>query len=229
MKQMNFSGRKNEANTPMYFGMGLVVALSLFLFAFEWSSSPREAKVYTSVNPAEVMEVDFNVKLPEPPKPKLEMPEPASPDELIVKDDPVEKVNFVPVEDNASTPQGIISAIPAPPVGSGRVEEEAILEFAEIAPSFIGGKSAMMEFLSESIRYPHVDIEQGMEGRVICTFVVEKDGSITDISVIRGISPSIDKEAVRVIRAMPKWKPGFQNGNTVRVKFTLPIVFKLSK
>lgn len=229
MKQMNFSDRKNETNTSIYFGMGLVVALSLFLFAFEWSSNFREAKVYTPGNSSEVIEIDFNVKLPEPPKPKIELPEPASPDELIVKDDPVKKVQLATVEDDASKPQGTIFRLPEPPAGSGRVEEEAVLEFAEISPAFIGGSSALMSFLSETVRYPHVDIEQGVEGRVICTFVVEKDGSITDIEVVRGVSPNIDKEAKRVIAAMPKWKPGFQNGNTVRVKFTLPIVFKLSK
>ena len=96
-------------------------------------------------------------------------------------------------------------------------------------PEFPGGQSALMKYLSENIRYPVIAQENGIEGRVICSFVVERDGSITDVQVVRGVDPSLDKEAVRVIQSMPKWKPGKQRGKPVRVRFTLPIVFRLQQ
>jgi protein TonB len=99
----------------------------------------------------------------------------------------------------------------------------------EEMPEFPGGQSALMKYLSENIRYPVIAQENGIEGRVICSFVVERDGSITDVQVVRGVDPSLDREAVRVIQSMPKWKPGKQRGKPVRVRFTLPIVFRLQQ
>lgn len=216
-------------NTSLFFGMGLVVALSLLLVAFEWSTETRKPDVYgyTAFVP-EVIELDLNVKVPEPPKPKIDEPQLITPDELIATD---EKVASVEIETTEDTPDNkiVIKPLPAPPGGNRDQVVETIFDFVEVAPKFEGGESGLMKFLSESVKYPVVDAEQGVEGRVICTFVVEKDGSITDINVVRGVSPSIDREAVRVISGMPKWTPGYQNGNPVRVKFTLPIVFRLSK
>jgi protein TonB len=84
-----------------------------------------------------------------------------------------------------------------------------------------------MSWLGSNIKYPVVAEENGVQGRVVCTFVVERDGSITDVKVVRGVDPSLDKEAVRVLKAMPKWIPGKQNGTSVRVKFTVPVLFRL--
>ena len=84
-----------------------------------------------------------------------------------------------------------------------------------------------MKYLAENIKYPMIAQENGIQGRVICQFVVNKDGSIVDINVVRSVDPSLDKEAIRVIKSMPKWKPGMQRGKAVRVKFTLPVVFRL--
>lgn len=229
MKQISKEKRNFEKNTTVYFGMGLVVAMSFLLVAFEWSTEMRKPTVYgyTSAAP-EVIELDLNVKPPEPPKPKIEEPQIMSPEVLVATDSPVESIEIETIED-APDRKVVFPSIPAPPMGDKDEVEELPLAFAEISPQFEGGQSALMKFLSESIRYPVVDVEQGVEGRVICTFIVEKDGSITDINVVRGLSPSIDKEAVRVISGMPKWNPGFQNGQSVRVKFTLPIIFRLSK
>lgn len=94
-------------------------------------------------------------------------------------------------------------------------------------PEFPGGNTAMMRFLSDNVKYPTVAQENGAQGRVIVNFIVEKDGSLTDVQVVRGVDDSLDKEAVRVIQAMPKWKPGTQRNETVRVRFTLPVVFRL--
>jgi protein TonB len=94
-------------------------------------------------------------------------------------------------------------------------------------PSFPGGLTALFQFLSQSIKYPVVAEENGVQGRVLVTFVVERDGSITDVKVVKSIDPSLDAEAKRVIRSMPRWKPGKQNGSAVRVKYTVPVTFRL--
>ena len=106
-------------------------------------------------------------------------------------------------------------------------EETKVFDVVEQMPSFPGGPSALMQYLSSNIKYPVVAEENGVQGRVVCTFVVEKDGSITDVRVIKSVDPSLDKEAVRVVKGMPKWIPGKQNGSAVRVKYTVPVTFRL--
>ena len=118
---------------------------------------------------------------------------------------------------------------PTPPPPKPKEEEvtEEIFVVVEQQPEFPGGNAAMMKFLSDNIRYPVIAQENGIQGRVICNFVVERDGSITDVQVVRGVDPSLDREAVRVIQQMPRWAPGKQRGSAVRVRFTLPVVFRL--
>lgn len=100
-------------------------------------------------------------------------------------------------------------------------------EVAEVMPSYPGGDKELMKFLSDNIKYPVVDMEQGTQGRVVLRFVVGIDGNITDVNVVRSLSPTCDKEAVRVVKSMPKWIPGRQNGKPVPVYFSLPVRFKL--
>ncbi|MDR1742923.1 MAG: TonB family protein [Dysgonamonadaceae bacterium] len=107
-------------------------------------------------------------------------------------------------------------------------KEEEIFTIVENQPEFPGGDAARVKFLNDNIKYPVVAAENGIQGRVTCNFVVERDGSITDVQVVRGVDPSLDKEAVRVIKSMPKWIPGKQRGQPVRVRFTLPIQFRLA-
>ncbi len=106
-------------------------------------------------------------------------------------------------------------------------EENKVFDVVEQMPSFPGGNSALMQFLSKNIKYPVVAEENGIQGRVICTFVVERDGRVTDVHVVKSVDPSLDKEAVRVVSSMPNWIPGKQNGSAVRVKYTLPVTFRL--
>ncbi|MCR4918236.1 MAG: energy transducer TonB [Prevotella sp.] len=94
-------------------------------------------------------------------------------------------------------------------------------------PSFTGGQGALFSYLSQSIKYPKDCEKRGVQGRVICTFVVERDGSISDVRVVKSVDPLLDAEAVRVIRNMPNWQPGMQKGKAVRVKFTIPVTFRL--
>lgn len=106
-------------------------------------------------------------------------------------------------------------------------EEEKVFDVVEQMPSFPGGQAALLEYLSKNTRYPAVAEENGVQGRVVVTFVVERDGSITDVTVVKSVDPSLDKEAARVVKSMPNWIPGKQNGSAVRVKYTVPVSFKL--
>ena len=106
-------------------------------------------------------------------------------------------------------------------------EETKVFDVVEQMPSFPGGDAELMKFLSTHIKYPVVAEENGIQGRVIATFVVERDGSISDVKVVKSVDPSLDKEAIRVLKSMPKWIPGKQNGSAVRVKYTVPVTFRL--
>lgn len=108
-----------------------------------------------------------------------------------------------------------------------KVEENKIFDVVEQMPAFPGGPAALMKFLSENIHYPTVAAENGVQGRVVVGFVVEKDGSITDVNILKGQDPSLDREALRVVKSMPNWIPGKQNGSSVRVKYQVPVMFRL--
>lgn len=115
-----------------------------------------------------------------------------------------------------------------PPVEEKKiVEDNKVFDVVEQMPDFPGGMSALMSYLNKNIRYPVVAEENGIQGRVIVTFVVERNGSITDVQVVKSVDPSLDKEAIRVVKSMPNWIPGKQNGSAVRVKYTLPVTFRL--
>jgi protein TonB len=116
-----------------------------------------------------------------------------------------------------------VIAQPEPP----KEEENKVFDVVEVMPSFPGGQGALMQWLSKNIKYPVVAEENGVQGRVVVTFVVEKDGSITDVNVVKSVDPSLDKEAQRVVKSMPHWIPGKQNGSAVRVKYTVPVTFRL--
>ena len=122
----------------------------------------------------------------------------------------------------------IAVATPPPPPPAPKPEvSNKVFDVVEEMPSFPGGQGALMAFLNSNIKYPVVAQENGVQGRVIVGFVVERDGSITDVKVMRSVDPSLDREAQRVVKAMPRWKPGKQNGSAVRVKYTVPVVFRL--
>ena len=122
----------------------------------------------------------------------------------------------------------IAVATPPPPPPAPKPEvSNKVFDVVEEMPSFPGGQGALMSFLNSNIKYPVVAQENGVQGRVIVGFVVERDGSITDVKIMRSVDPSLDREAQRVVKSMPKWKPGKQNGSAVRVKYTVPVVFRL--
>lgn len=119
-----------------------------------------------------------------------------------------------------------VAAPPPPPAPKPEVATK-VFDVVEEMPSFPGGQGALMSYLASNIKYPVVAQENGVQGRVIVSFVVERDGSISDVRVARSVDPSLDREAQRVVKSMPRWKPGKQNGSAVRVKYTVPVVFRL--
>ncbi len=137
------------------------------------------------------------------------------------------KIDLSSLEDDQSKAQVQTYTPPPPPKPVEEEATEEIFVVVEQQPEFPGGTTALMKFLGDNIKYPVIAQENGIQGRVITNFVVERDGSISDVQVVRGQDPSLDKEAVSVIKTMPKWKPGQQRGKPVRVRFTLPVVFRL--
>ena len=119
-----------------------------------------------------------------------------------------------------------VAAPPPPPAPKPEVATK-VFDVVEEMPSFPGGQGALMSYLNSNVKYPVVAQENGVQGRVIISFVVERDGSISDVKVARSVDPSLDREAQRVVKSMPRWTPGKQNGQTVRVKYTVPVVFRL--
>ena len=151
-----------------------------------------------------------------------------------IKLDEVQKsdkaVGAFTVEGNDEVGGAVLKAkedIAAPEPPKHVVEETKIFTVVEQMPMYPGGDGALMGYLRDNIHYPTVAAENGVQGRVVVGFVVERDGSITDVNVLRSVDPSLDREAMRVVKAMPKWTPGKQNGSAVRVKYQVPVTFRL--
>ncbi len=216
-----------EGHRSTYLLMGIVVAAAVLFFAFEWSTETTkldETVLVQDVLAEEEIEITRRDPAPPPPPPP---PEPETPEIIEVVEEKVETRFEIQVEDDQSQRQVQTYVPPPPPKPKEEEVTEEIFVVVEEQPEFPGGNAAMMKFLSDNIRYPVIAQENGIQGRVICNFVVERDGSITDVQVVRGQDPSLDREAVRVIQQMPRWKPGKQRGAPVRVRFTLPVVFRL--
>lgn len=140
------------------------------------------------------------------------------------------QVDKTPVVPAPPTPQVAPAPPPAPPTPppvAKTSDQDDVFMVVEKMPQFPGGDESLFNYLATNIKYPSDAKEQNIEGRVICQFVINRDGSVSDVVVVRSIAPSLDAEAVRVISTMPNWTPGEQRGQTVRVKYTLPINFKL--
>ncbi len=208
--------------------MGLVVALGFLFIIFEWTTTDVK-KIEAEDSQAifeeeEMMEVTVQKDVP-PPPPAAVAPPPVVAPEIKVVENTVETKD---IEIKSSEETG--EAVEAAPIDNGpeEVEEEEIFMRVEKAPSFPGGQKAMMEYLMKNIKYPAVCQEAGISGRVIVSFVVNKDGTIQNVEVIRGVHEKLDAEAVRVVKSMPAWSPGEQQGRKVRSKFQLPVFFRLA-
>ena len=213
-----------EDKKIVYVLMGFIFVLSLCYIALEWTE--KEVTKYEVVDEDFLIEEEVEIQQttqetpPPPPPPVVQEVEVLN----VVEDDVETESIEISTEDNKE--EVVIAApVEAP---EEEEEEEVIFVVVESMPEFPGGQQALFKYLGDNVKYPVIAQENGIQGRVICQFVVNKDGSIVDIEVVRsGGDPSLDKEAVRVIKSMPKWKPGKQRGKPVRVKFTLPVNFKL--
>ena len=206
--------------------MGLVVALAFMFVSFEWTQHDIRVAALSSDDESifvtELVPITFPDEKLEPPPP----PETKVVDILeIVKNDIEVADNVSTVAEDMNVTRDIVWIPPV--VETETVVEDIIHVSVEVMPEFPGGTAALMKYLGSNIKYPTISQEAGSQGKVIVQFVVDKDGAISNPEVVRGIDPYLDKEAIRVISSMPKWKPGVQNGKKVRVKYTVPVVFRL--
>lgn len=208
--------------------MGLVVSLAVLYVALEWTQRDKEIDL-SDIVVAEVSLEEEMVPITLPEK-KTVPPPPQSVTvtdliEIVDNDAEIEESVIASTEDQ--TEYIDISDFETIQVEE-EPEEEAPFMVVEDMPEFPGGTAALLEYLRKNIKYPSICRENGIQGRVLIQFIVNKDGSIVDPEVVKPVNPYLDKEALRVISTMPSWKPGSQRGKPVRVKFTVPVNFKLN-
>ena len=207
--------------------IGYVLILAAVFVAFEWTE--RDKQVTTDTGVVEPIFEEEMIPITEEAEQKQAPPPPEAPKveeviQIAENDADVEETTIKSSEDDNTAVE--IKYI-EPVVEEEEPVEEEIFMVVEQMPEFPGGMAELMKFLSKNIKYPTIAQENGIQGRVIVQFVVNQDGSIVDPVVMRSVDPYLDKEALRVISSMPKWKPGMQRGKAVRVKYTVPVTFRL--
>ena len=225
------SSKANLENKKLLFTeIGLIVALGIVYFAFDWSTAEKQVSVFEET--AEVVEAEEMVPITQetPPPPPTAAPKiPILSDQIDIVDDEIQVDDnlFMNLEDDASMGVEIMDYVET--VEEEVVEEEAIpFQFVEEKPSFMGGDAnAFSKWVNERLVYPEIAKENGVSGRVTLQFTVNTDGTVSNIKVLRGVDPSLDKEAVRVVSMSPKWTPGKQRDRAVKVTYTFPVIFQL--
>ena len=208
--------------------IGAIMVLAVLFVGFEWSE--REKKVTTDSG---IQDVEFEeeiIPITEQEQPQQSPPPPQAPPaeevlNIIENDSQVEESTVQASDDTQAAVEVKYTPVE---VEEEEVDEQQIFQVVEENPEFPGGMKECMKFLSNNIKYPQISQENGVQGRVIVQFVVNADGTIVDPVVVRGVDPYLDKEALRVIKLMPKWKPGKQRGKAVRVRYTQPVLFRLN-
>lgn len=217
-------------NKKLLFGeIGLALVLAIVLVAFEWSSSEK-TEVMDLVGQQQVIEEEFIPVTQEEQQTPPEMPKiPVLSDVIDIVDDDIEVADdlFVNMEDDASLGVEIMDYHTE--VVEEEVEEEAIpFAFVEEKPKFQGGDAnSFSKWVNSKLVYPEIAKENGVQGRVTLQFTVGTDGSVSNVTVLRGVDPSLDKEAVRIVSSSPKWTPGRQRERPVKVTYTFPVIFQL--
>jgi protein TonB len=214
-----------ENKKLMFMQIGLIISLIVAWLAFEYKSYDKREIDPSLLRQTEVVEEEMvEITKQEEMKPQpVEMPKQTT--QLEIVDDDVEVED---IEINVETDQNeVIEEYVPVEVEEEEVVEAEVFTIVEQMPSFPGGDAKMYEYLGKNIKYPQIARETGIQGRVFVNFVVEPDGSVSNVKVLRGIGGGCDEEAMRVVKGMPKWSPGKQRGKTVRVSYTLPVVFKL--
>ena len=218
-----------EKRRGLYLEIGLVVILALALVSFNIKSYDKEVKeVNTRVAESEIDAEVLNTppeELPPPPPPEQEI---VATDLKVVENDeqPINEVGLINADDNANKAQEAFVKVEV----KEEVEEaeEEVFLVVEDDPEFPGDLSALSQYLASNIKYPTLAKENNITGKVFVSFVVEKDGSVGQVKILRDIGGGCGAEAVRVVKAMPKWKPGKQRGKPVRTQFNLPVDFSLN-
>lgn len=217
-----------ENKKSLFLLIGLVVSLGVCLLAFEWLSKPKEISSLGSLNinviEEEVIPItrqeDINTLKPLPPT-VIEI--------LNIVNNTEDVNNNLDIFDSEANNETFVEVSPIviPKEEKDEIEESQIFFIVEEMPEFPGGENALRSYIAKSIKYPIIAQENGIQGKVYVSFVVDKDGGISDAKIVRNVDPSLDKEALRVINSLPKWKPGKQRGKPVRVAYTVPISFVL--
>ena len=217
-----------ETKRNLFLWIGLVVALGVTLLAFEWTAKPSKADSLGSIQAQEVEEEIIPITREQEIKPPPPPPPPKVIEVLNIVDDDVEIEDELEIEDTEADDETVIDVAPVIVAEEEEEEEDTQVFFiVEEMPEFPGGELALRKYIGNSIKYPVIAQENGIQGKVYVTFVVGKDGSVSNASIARGVDPSLDKEALRVVNSLPKWKPGKQRGKPVNVSYTVPINFVL--
>jgi len=216
-----------EEKRGIFVEIGLVIALGLILVAFEWKTYEKK-----QVEVFQRQAIDIPEEMVEITKQETPQAAPPPPQQVmvlnIVDDNANIETDFT-IDAEATQSTVVQEYIPVQNISKEEehIEEQEIFTIVESMPEFPGGEEARTRFLLENIKYPQMARESGIQGVVYVTFVVEPDGSISNVRVIRGIGGGCDEEAIRVVKMMPKWIPGNQRGKPVRVQFNMPIKFTL--
>ena len=214
-----------ENKKLMFIQIGMIISLLIAWMAFEHKSyDKREIDPSLLNRTVEVDEEMVEITKQEEQKPQpVEMPKQTTQLEIVQDDVEVEDIEINAEVDQ----QEVIEEYVPVEVEEEDVQEQEIFQIVEEMPSYPGGEGKLMEYVAKNIKYPQIARETGIQGRVFVGFVVEPDGSVSNVKVLRGIGGGCDEEAVRVVKNMPKWKPGKQRGKAVRVSYMLPVNFKL--
>ena len=209
----------------MFTQIGLIIALLIAWLAFEHKSYDKRELDESLLNREVVLDeemVEITKQEEQKPQP-VEQPQQTTQLEIVDDNVETEDINI-----NAEVEQNeVIEEYVAPEVVEEEVVEQEIFQIVEEMPAFPGGEAKLMEYVGKNIKYPQIARETGIQGRVFIGFVVEPDGSVSNVKLLRGIGGGCDEEAMRVVKSMPKWKPGKQRGKAVRVSYQIPVFFKL--
>ena len=217
-----------ESKKNLFFMLGLVIALGVTLLAFEWTTKPSKADSLGQIQSQEVEEEIIPITREQEIKPPPPPPPPKVVEVLNIVDDDVEIEDELEIEDTEADDETVIDVAPVVVAEEEEEEETAEVFFiVEDMPEFPGGDLALRKYIANAVKYPVIAQENGIQGKVYVTFVVGKDGSVNNATIARGVDPSLNKEALRVVNSLPRWKPGKQRGKPVNVSYTVPINFVL--
>lgn len=211
----------------LFIEIGLVVSLLIVLLAFEYSSKEKQTATLEAENTEIIEEEQVPITENTPPPPPEAPAVPVLSDLIEIVDDDIQVDNTIMNLEENNQAVEIMDYVEE--VATEEVEEEAIpFQIVETKPSFQGGDAnTFSKWVGQNLIYPEIAKENGVSGRVTLQFTVEKDGSITNVKVVRGVDPALDKEAVRVVSSSPKWSPGRQRDRAVKVSYTFPVIFQL--